>query len=68
MSAHSINDTDTYAKFLNTHPAEMQLLLSELLINVTSYFRDPEAFQIIKNDVLPLLFKNKKTNKNYNNE
>jgi len=59
MATLSINDTDAYAKFLNAHPADMQLLLSELLINVTSFFRDPEAFQIIKNEILPLLFKNK---------
>lgn len=59
MSTQSINGSDTYAKYLSAHPAEMQLLLSELLINVTSFFRDPEAFQIIKNEILPLLFKNK---------
>jgi two-component system CheB/CheR fusion protein len=59
MAILSINDTDAYAKFLKANPADMQLLLSELLINVTSFFRDPEAFQIIKNEILPLLFKNK---------
>lgn len=59
MSTHSINDIDAYANFLNTHPTEIQLLLSEFLINVTSFFRDPDAFQIIKNEILPLLFKNK---------
>lgn len=59
MSAHSMNDTAAYATFLIAHPAEVQLLLSELLINVTSFFRDPGAFQIIKNEILPLLFKNK---------
>jgi two-component system CheB/CheR fusion protein len=55
-----MNDTAAYASFLIEHPAEVQLLLSELLINVTSFFRDPDAFQIIKNEILPLLFKNKR--------
>lgn len=59
MSIHSIHDTDEYAAYLKEHPAEMQLLLNELLINVTSFFRDPEAFQIIAAEILPLLFKNK---------
>jgi two-component system CheB/CheR fusion protein len=59
MAMHNINDTDAYTKFLNAHPGEIQLLLGELLINVTSFFRDPDAFQTIKNEILPLLFKNK---------
>jgi chemotaxis methyl-accepting protein methylase/chemotaxis response regulator CheB len=60
MAMHSMQDTDAYADYLKEHPAEMQTLLNELLINVTSFFRDPEAFEIIASEILPLLFKNKK--------
>ena len=59
MAIHGIIDTDTYADYLKEHPAEMQILLNELLINVTSFFRDPEAFNLIASEIFPLLFKNK---------
>jgi chemotaxis methyl-accepting protein methylase len=59
MAMHSMQDTDAYADYLKEHPAEMQTLLNELLINVTSFFRDPEAFEIIALEILPLIFKYK---------
>jgi two-component system CheB/CheR fusion protein len=59
MSQHNIDDMDIYARFLKEHPPEVQLLFKELLINVTSFFRDTEAFAFLKNDILPLLLKNK---------
>ncbi len=59
MSQHNIEDTDIYARYLKEHPAEVQLLFKELLINVTSFFRDAEAFAALKQDILPLLFKDK---------
>ena len=37
----------------------MKLLLKELLINVTSFFRDAEAFVTLKRDILPVLFQDK---------
>jgi two-component system CheB/CheR fusion protein len=62
MSQHNIEDTEIYARYLKEHPAEVHLLFKELLINVTSFFRDPEAFVALKNDILPLLFKDKPEN------
>ncbi len=59
MSQHNLDDTEIYARYLKEHPAEVQLLFKELLINVTSFFRDPEAFVALKHDILPLLFKDK---------
>jgi two-component system CheB/CheR fusion protein len=59
MSQHDIADTEIYARYLKEHPAEVQILFKELLINVTSFFRDPEAFVALKQDVLPLLFADK---------
>ncbi|MDD5057004.1 MAG: chemotaxis protein CheB [Sideroxydans sp.] len=59
MSQHNIEDTEIYARYLKEHAAEVQLLFKELLINVTSFFRDPEAFIVLKQDILPLLFKDK---------
>lgn len=59
MSMHEIEDTEVYARYLKEHPAEIHVLFKELLINVTSFFRDPEAFDTLKLQILPLLMENK---------
>jgi len=62
MTIHNIEDTSIYARYLNEHPDEVQHLFKELLINVTSFFRDTEAFAVMKKEILPKLFKNKPEN------
>ena len=59
MSQHNIEDMQLYARYLKEHPAEVQLLFKEILINVTNFFRDPEAFDTLKTDILPKLFADK---------
>lgn len=59
MIAHNIENTDAYSRYIKEHPEEVSLLFKELLINVTSFFRDPEAFMVLKKDILPKLFENK---------
>jgi two-component system CheB/CheR fusion protein len=59
MSQNGIDDTETYARYLKDHQAEVSSLFKELLINVTSFFRDPEAFVILKQDILPALLADK---------
>ncbi|WP_283743488.1 chemotaxis protein CheB [Sideroxydans sp. CL21] len=59
MSQHNIESMDLYARYLKEHPVEVHLLFKELLINVTSFFRDAEAFLALKQDILPLLLKDK---------
>lgn len=59
MAQHGIEDTDVYVRYLKESPAEVHLLFRELLINVTSFFRDPEAFACLQQDVLPRLLKDK---------
>ncbi|MEY2667690.1 MAG: hypothetical protein RJA59_328, partial [Pseudomonadota bacterium] len=58
MAQHDIADVGVYARFLKEHPAEVQLLFRELLINVTSFFRDREAFEALRK-ALPSLFTGK---------
>lgn len=55
MAQHGIADIEAYARFTREHPGELQLLFRELLINVTSFFRDPEAFALLKRKVIPSL-------------
>ena len=62
MVEHEINDIAVYVRFLKENPIEQQALFNELLINVTSFFRDPEAFVALKQEVLPQLLANKPIN------
>jgi two-component system CheB/CheR fusion protein len=59
MSQHNIDDLEIYARYLKEHPPEVHLLFKELLINVTNFFRDPEAFVALKREILPQLLKDK---------
>jgi two-component system, chemotaxis family, CheB/CheR fusion protein len=59
MTVHGIDDTNVYARYLQEHAEEVSLLFKELLINVTSFFREPEAFATLKADILSKLFDHK---------
>lgn len=48
-----------YAELLEREPLEFQLLLKDLLISVTAFFRDREAFDAVETAVVPELFRNK---------
>ena len=51
--------TDTFDEYfsrLRDSTQEVEALLAELVISVTSFFRDPEAFQALARDVIPRLF------------
>jgi two-component system CheB/CheR fusion protein len=45
-----------YAELMRNDPQEPQLLMRELLISVTNFFRDPEAFAQLERRVIPALF------------
>ncbi len=45
MHLHQIRGPAQYVQYLEEHPLEIDLLFKELLISVTSFFRDPEAFE-----------------------
>jgi two-component system, chemotaxis family, CheB/CheR fusion protein len=48
-----------YAAYLQANPVEVRALYEELLIHVTSFFRDPEAFELLKTNVFPTITQNK---------
>jgi two-component system CheB/CheR fusion protein len=48
MAIHRISDGPDYVRFLQENPKETTVLFKELLINVTSFFRDKEAFEVLK--------------------
>ena len=55
MGLHQIDKIATYVRFLQENPQEMELLFKELLIGVTSFFRDPPAWEQLKDEVIPAL-------------
>lgn len=51
-----------YADFLRTHPEEIKELVRAFLIKVTGFFRDPEAFDFLKTNVIPELIERGREN------
>ncbi|MEI8333505.1 MAG: chemotaxis protein CheB [Chloroflexota bacterium] len=56
MAVHQIETIDGYVKYLQQTPAEVEALFRDLLIGVTSFFRDAEAFDALETAVIPKLF------------
>ena len=50
-------DLASYYNFLQAHPEETKSLLGDMLIGVTNFFRDREAFEALERDVIPNLVK-----------
>jgi two-component system CheB/CheR fusion protein len=62
MTQHSIEDTGTYITYIKENPEEARILFKELLINFTFFFRDTEAFEVLKKEILPQLRRDKTDN------
>lgn len=54
---HQIDKINSYVRFLQENPAEVEILFKELLIGVTSFFRDPEVWEKLKDSTLPEMIK-----------
>lgn len=59
MAVHQVPDVDSYVKYLQQAPSEVDALFRDLLIGVTNFFRDPEAFKVLEEQAIPQLFKDK---------
>jgi two-component system CheB/CheR fusion protein len=53
MAVHGLRTFDAYARHLRDNPGEIDLLFAELLIGVTGFFRDPEAWSALGDTLLP---------------
>ena len=51
MAVHQIELLGDYIRYLEEVPAEVTALFKDMLIGVTSFFREPEAFEIIKEKI-----------------
>ncbi len=56
MAINQIEGLETYVRYLQQTPAEVEALFRDLLIGVTSFFRDPEAFKALEEQIIPSLF------------
>jgi len=59
MAVHQIERLDGYVRYLQQTPSEVEALFRDLLIGVTNFFRDPEAFSALQEQVIPRLFAGK---------
>ncbi len=55
MNSHQIKGFTNYVRYLQENPGEVEQLFHELLIGVTKFFRDPEAFASLKEYLQPIL-------------
>ncbi|MEI6884992.1 MAG: chemotaxis protein CheB [Bacteroidota bacterium] len=53
---HQIDKINNYVRFLQENPKEVEILFKELLIGVTSFFRDTAIWEMLKKNVLPSIF------------
>lgn len=59
MSINQIMEVPQYIELLETSPAEITTLYKEILIGVTKFFRDQEAFSVLAGEVIPQIFNHK---------
>lgn len=59
MAVNEVAGLTSYAALVRERPDELQALLKDLLISVTHFFRDAEAFEVLEKRVIPQLFEGK---------
>ena len=53
LAIHQITTLADYILYLQTNPAEIDVLFKNLIIGVTSFFRDPQAYNLLAQKVIP---------------
>lgn len=62
MLLYKIRTLQEYAQYLREHATEINTLYQDFLINVTSFFRDPDAMEYLKKSLLPGILNSKQLN------
>jgi two-component system CheB/CheR fusion protein len=57
MRQVSVANYDDYLDYIGRNPLELNALLNSVLINITEFFRDPQAWEYIRQKVLPQLLR-----------
>jgi two-component system CheB/CheR fusion protein len=63
MAVHKAETLKDYLRFIGRKPEELDELYRDLLIHVTGFFREPEAFVALRKRVYPKLFEGRKPDK-----
>jgi two-component system CheB/CheR fusion protein len=61
MALSKNEDPGAYLNYLREHKEEQDVLYQDLLIPVTSFFREPNAFDYLLDTILPLIVKSKQS-------
>jgi two-component system CheB/CheR fusion protein len=56
-NVHQIDNIQNYVRYLQENPKEVEILFKELLIGVTSFFRDIAVWEKLKENIIPELIK-----------
>jgi two-component system CheB/CheR fusion protein len=59
QALHSLETPQVYVEYLRENPAQVHALYEDLLLKVTQFFRDPEAFDALNRLVFPQLVQNR---------
>src|SRR5215467_1666881 len=59
MVVHKIDKLDEYVKHVQLNPTEIKALYQDMLINVTSFFRNPKVFDALKSEIFPAILRNR---------
>ena len=59
MQVHGLGSMRAYLGFVREHPEEVTSLMRDLLITVTNFFRDHDAFEMLAKEVIPKIFAGK---------
>ncbi len=59
MAVNQIETFKNYLRYLRQNPLEVDTLFKDLLIGVTRFFRDGEAFEVIEQEIIPAIFENR---------
>ena len=62
MALNQVQLLDEYLRYLRQNSTEVEALFRDLLIGVTNFFRDPEAFAALETEAIPRLFEGKPAN------
>ena len=60
MQVRAVHSLPEYVRLLESDAGEHKLLLNDLLIGVTNFFRDREAFETLERDIIPAIFRDRK--------
>jgi len=63
MLLYKLERIEDYAQYLQNTPTEVTALYHDVLIHVTSFFRDPETFEALSSNVFPAIVQDKSPKK-----